>query len=91
MLGYKTTQKAIRDHCKGAELLKQNESLPLTSSPRGITIIPERDLYRLVLNSKLPQTEAFEEWEVATVLPAIIGLSLFYKKNSPLNTLQVML
>ena len=66
-LGYKTTQKAIWDHCKCAELLKGVESKGLTSSPRGITIIPERDLYRLIMHSKRPQAEAFEEWVVGTV------------------------
>lgn len=34
-------------------------------------IIPERDVYRLVMRSKLPAAERFEEWVVGTVLPAI--------------------
>ena len=80
MLGYKKPENAIARHCKAA----------VTAPKQGggfITIIPERDLYRLVINSKLPQAEAFEEWEVATVLPAI----LYKKKPSPLNTQHVML
>lgn len=36
-----------------------------------MTIIPERDLYRLVMRSRLPSAERFEEWVVGTVLPAI--------------------
>ena len=36
-----------------------------------MTIIPERDVYRLVMRSKLPAAEAFEEWVVAEVLPSI--------------------
>lgn len=34
-------------------------------------IIPESDLYRLILRSKLPQAEAFQDWIVEEVLPAI--------------------
>jgi anti-repressor protein len=34
-------------------------------------IIPERDLYRLIIRSKLPEAEKFEEWVVGEVLPAI--------------------
>ena len=33
-------------------------------------MIPERDVYRLIMRSKLPNAEAFEEWVVAKVLPA---------------------
>ena len=38
---------------------------------RGALIIPERDLYRLIMRSKLPVAERFEEWVVGEVLPAI--------------------
>jgi anti-repressor protein len=34
-------------------------------------LIPERDVYRLVMRSKLPSAERFEEWVVGEVLPAI--------------------
>lgn len=33
--------------------------IPTSSGRQSMTIIPERDLYRLVLNSKLPSAEAF--------------------------------
>jgi hypothetical protein len=38
---------------------------------RAVQIIPERDLYRLVMKSKLPAAEQFEEWVVGQVLPTI--------------------
>ena len=44
--------KAIADHCKCAKLLKGHESRPLTSSPYGINIIPERDVCQLRPNQK---------------------------------------
>ena len=42
-----------------------------TSGVQNITLIPERDVYRLVMRSKLPAAEQFEEWVVGTVLPAL--------------------
>lgn len=35
------------------------------------SIIPERDVYRLVMRSKLESAERFEEWVVGEVLPSI--------------------
>ena len=43
----------------------------LTSSPRGINIIPESDVYRLVMRSKLPAAEQFQTWVCEDVLPSI--------------------
>lgn len=67
ILGYKNPHKAIREHCKGV-----NETFtPSAGGPQTVKIIPERDLYRLIMRSKLPAAERFEEWVVAEVLPAI--------------------
>lgn len=71
ILGYSDCKQAVRDHCKFAELLKGVESAPFTSSPRGINIIPERDVYRLIVKSTLPTAEKFEEWVFGEVLPSI--------------------
>ena len=35
------------------------------------TVIPKRDLYRLVMRSKRPEAERFEDWVVGEVLPSI--------------------
>jgi anti-repressor protein len=71
VLGYADRKQAVSDHCKCAILLKGVESTPLTDSPRGITIIPERDVYRMIMRSKLPSAVKFEEWVVSEVLPSI--------------------
>ena len=71
VLGYADKKQAVRDHCKYAELLKGVESKLLTSSPYGITVIHERDVYRLIMRSKLPSAERFEDWVVSEVLPSI--------------------
>ena len=64
MLGYATPQKAVRDHCKAST------TVPKRNGGR-LSIIPERDVYRLIMRCKLPSAEAFDEWVVSTVLPAI--------------------
>jgi prophage antirepressor-like protein len=33
------------------------------------SIIPESDVYRLIMRSRLPAAERFEEWVVGAVLP----------------------
>ncbi|WP_300632640.1 BRO family protein [Pseudomonas sp.] len=63
-LGYSKPENAVARHCKAA-----------TTTPKQgggfMTIIPERDLYRLVMKSKLPAAEKFEDWVVGQVLPSI--------------------
>jgi prophage antirepressor-like protein len=73
VLGYTNPSKSINDHCKSLKTLKSNDSLLLGFDipPRGLLVIPERDVYRLIMRSKLPSAEKFEEWVVGTVLPAI--------------------
>lgn len=67
VLGYQNPQKAIRDHCKGV-----NEMVtPTKGGNQIIKYIPEGDLYRLIVNSKLPSAEKFERWVFDEVLPNI--------------------
>lgn len=68
LLGYSNPQKAVRDHCRAARPLGVNESVTL--DPQTV-LIPERDVYRLVIRSRLPAAERFEEWVVGEVLPSI--------------------
>lgn len=70
-LGYAVPKKAVIDHCKYAEIFKGTDSVPLTDSPRGISIIPESDVYRLIMRSNLPNAERFQDWVVEEVLPSI--------------------
>lgn len=71
VLGYTNPQKALRDHCKAAIAVGSegvNDSFTLDPQTK---IIPERDVYRLIMRSKLPAAEKFEEWVVSVVLPSI--------------------
>lgn len=66
-LGYVKPQNAISAHCKGA--LKRG-----TLTDRGmqqLLFIPEGDVYRLIIHSKLPSAERFERWVFDEVLPSI--------------------
>jgi len=66
-LGYANPQKAIRDHCKGV-----NEMVtPTKGGVQTMRFIPEGDLYRLIVHSKLPAAERFEKWVFDEVLPTI--------------------
>lgn len=66
-LGYTNPLKAIRDHCKGV-----NESFhPTNGGMQQVKIIPEPDVYRLIIKSKLPGAERFEAWVMEEVLPFI--------------------
>ena len=66
-LGYAHPTNAINTHCKGA--LKRGT---LTSGgTQDISYIPEGDVYRLIVRSKLPSAEKFERWVFDEVLPSI--------------------
>lgn len=56
-LGYANTSKAINAHCKAVSTCHTE----MGGQVRAVQIIPERDLYRLVMKSKLPAAEQFEE------------------------------
>ena len=67
ILGYVKTRNAISRHCKGA--LKQG--VLTEGGIQQVNYIPEGDLYRLIVNSKLPAAERFERWVFDEVLPAL--------------------
>ena len=67
VLGYSNTSDAISKHCKGGRKTRY----PSSGGLQETTIIPERDVYRLIMRSRLPSAEAFEEWVVGEVLPTI--------------------
>lgn len=68
MLGYTNPHKAIIDHCKNAVSICTNDSL---GRQQSMNFIPEGDLFRLIVKSKLPAAEKFERWVFDEVLPTI--------------------
>jgi len=67
-LGYKNPSKATNDHCRKAIETWGNDSL---GRRQKFKIIPESDVYRLVIKSNLPSAEKFEAWVMEEVLPQI--------------------
>ncbi|MDD2463824.1 MAG: BRO family protein [Desulfobulbus sp.] len=73
MLGYKDTTQAIRKNCKKAQPVGGR----LVDAPHKVVldpqtnIIPESDLWRLIIKSNLPEAQKIEEWVMEEVLPGI--------------------
>jgi len=67
ILGYLKPENAIARHCKGS--LKRG--VLTNGGEQVINFIPEGDLYRLIIRSKLPKAEEFEHWVFDEVLPQI--------------------
>lgn len=44
---------------------------PTNGGQQSVNVIPERDVYRLIMRSRLATAERFEEWVVGTILPSI--------------------
>ena len=66
-LGYKKPNDAISQHCRATV----KHSTPISGKMQEINFIPEGDIYRLIVKSKLPSAEKFETWVFDEVLPTI--------------------
>jgi prophage antirepressor-like protein len=77
ILGYTNPHKAIRDHCRGCT--KRSVGVVTGKKADGsdaiqeveMNFITEGDLYRLIIRSKLPTAQKFEQWIFDEVLPSI--------------------
>ena len=67
LLGYNQPEHAITRHCKECTF----HTLPTAGGTQQKKFIPEGDLYRLIIRSKLPAAVEFEKWVCDTVLPSI--------------------
>lgn len=67
ILGHENPARAVRKYCKGVT----KTVTPTNGGTQTVNYIPEGDLYRLIVNSKLPKAEEFEHWVFDTVLPQI--------------------
>lgn len=69
-LGYANTSKAIKDHCR--YITKRYTPHPQSKNKSlEVNMIPEGDIYRLIIKSKLPKAQEFERWVMDEVLPQI--------------------
>ena len=67
LLGHENPARAIRKYCKGVTKMVT----PTVGGSQEVNYIPEGDLYRLIVSSKLPAAEKFESWVFDEVLPSI--------------------
>ncbi|UZE12763.1 Bro-N domain-containing protein [Pseudomonas sp. B21-053] len=83
LLEYANPHEAVRTHCKGVrEIL-----IPSAGGDQMTKVMPERDVYRLVMRSKMSAAEAFEEWVVGDVLPKIRKTGSYQRPLSPAEQL----
>ena len=76
-LGYVETAKAVRTHCKGVS----ETDIPTNGGIQKIKVIPEGDIYRLVIRSQLPETDKFEQWIFDKVIPSIRKHGMYAKED----------
>ena len=84
-LGYENPSRDVQRHCKKVNKINQpTELVAGQSPPRNILIIPETDVYRLIMRSNLPNAGKFQDWVCEEVLPSIRktgGYSMKLPKN----------
>ena len=67
-LGYKNPTDAVNTKCMN---IVKHEVENSRGQMRMTNVIPEGDIYRLIIGSKLPSAEKFERWVFDEVLPQI--------------------
>ena len=75
-LGYLRPSDAVAQHCKKYKSLIDIDSVKhrieqIQQLDQKTKLIPESDVYRLVMRSKLESAESFQDWVVEEVLPSI--------------------
>lgn len=82
-LGYKNSRDAIKQHCR--YVVKYDIPHPQSKEKQlEVSVIPESDVYRLIMSSTLPSAQKFERWVMEEVLPNIRKKG-FYSMNSSKN------
>lgn len=74
-LGYAIPSKAVNTHCKGVSKME----VPTNGGIQEMLIIPEGDIYRLIVKSQLDGAEKFERWVFDDVLPSIRKNGMYAK------------
>lgn len=82
MLGYSNINDAISRHCKGVV----KHDLLTKGGKQKVSLIPEGDVWRLIIRSKLPQAMEIEKWIMDEVLPTIRKTGTYTMKHEPKPT-----
>lgn len=83
LLGYKNTNKALKDHVESFE--KGVTKWDTAGGKQNVVIINESGLYSLIFASKLDTAKKFKKWVTSEVLPQIRKNGQY--KNKPAKTL----
>lgn len=85
-LGYAKPRNALSNHCKGVT----KTVTPSNGGNQQTAFIPEGDVYRLIIRSKLPNADKFERWIFDEVLPQIRQTGGYIPTNSKDDELTIM-
>lgn len=86
-LGYSNPHDAVRRHTKEKGCVKHE-----VLSNGGVQLknfINESNLYRLIVNSRLPEAEQFEEWVFEDVLPQIRKTGSYETPKDPMEIMRL--
>ncbi len=84
-LGYSKPNNAISQHCRAT--LKH--STPISGKEQEVNFIPEGDVYRLIIRSKLPKAIEFEHWVFDEILPSIRKQGYYSKDDEKQQKLEL--
>lgn len=68
MLGYNNSADAVTRHCRA---IVKRDNVDSAGRKQTMQYIPEGDLYRLIIRSRLPAAQKFEKWLFDEVLPEL--------------------
>lgn len=68
ILGYSNPAAAVQRHCNG---ITKRDTVTPSRGVQELLYIPEPDVYRLIMRSKLPYAEKFQDWVFVEILPSI--------------------
>jgi len=82
VLGYRNDSDAIAKHCRVSGVAKRD--LSSGGQMREMTFINEGNLYRLIIKSRKPEAQAFEQEVMEVILPAIRKTGQYRAPAAPL-------
>jgi anti-repressor protein len=84
-LGYERPNDAVNAHCKKVNKFSYGES-PHPVVPYNI--IPEADVYRLIMRSNLKEAVTFQDWFVEEVLPSIRKHGVYMTQQAAIDFIE---
>ncbi|WP_430229985.1 BRO-N domain-containing protein [Nitrosomonas communis] len=87
ILGYANDSKTIKDHCRENGVTKRY-LIDNMNREQEVTFINEGNLYRLILRSKKPEAEKFEQLVMEEILPTIRKTGSYHHKPESLPSNQ---